>query len=572
MDNKQIAKVLSEIALLLELKDENSFKVRAFQNAARTLLSLKLSSEEFVKELKGSGVKGFGPQLSENILTYVDTGSFPVHEELRAEFPDSLLELLQISGLGAKKIKALYQELEVDSISSLKEVCLSGKVSKLRGFGSKTVQNLLLSIEEYQSYSSKLRFDEAEQVSKDLQDYLMDTDLIQRIDAVGELRRRCEIVEKLEFIATSKTPDQLLEALNSYSKFSSVEQEDGKFICRTSSGFSLEINLVDEANYIEAMILFTGSEKHIDKLRKIAKKNELDFEQVFSGNGEDLASESSFYNSLSLSFIEPELREGHAEVDRSAEIHASKREATKLIESADLKGIIHAHTTYSDGTATVRELALYVKEQGYQYLGVSDHSKSAAYAGGLSEDEIKRQHEEIDLLNEELAPFKIFKGIESDILKDGSLDYSDKVLESFDFVIASLHSQLKMEREEITNRVVKALSNPYTTILGHPTTRKLLKRKASEIDMARVMEAASVNNVAIEINANPKRLDIDWRLHQRAKELGINMPICPDAHSLAGVEHVCYGVNIARKGGLSVEDVFTAWDLDRVSGFFKSKK
>jgi DNA polymerase (family 10) len=563
MTTKEIAAVFEEIAVLLELKGENPFRVRAFSNAARLLKSLEGTTESFVRQLRTTGAKGFGEQLTDFILTLYETQHLPFHEELRAEFPDGLLEFLKIPGLGAKKVKALYEQLGLTNLEQLKQACIEGKVSELKGFAKKTESKIIEEIERYEVYRTLFRYNVAKKDADSLIKYLQDSELQQQVSLLGAMRRKCEIVDKIEILISSNDGSALKAHILAYPEIHSVQEaESEELVFALKSGIPVEVSMVADTDFVNYLFELSASPEHLAEIGQATAEREIP-------EIADADSERAIYNSLGYCYIEPELREGRGELVRAAELFAAGEEFAPLLVDEDIRGILHAHSTYSDGANTLLDMATACRARGYKYLGISDHSKTAAYAGGLSVDDIKRQHEEIDTLNESLAPFRIFKGIESDILKDGALDYEDSVLATFDFIIVSVHSQLTLSREEMTERVCRALENPYTRILGHPTGRLLLRREPYEIDIEQVMETAAKHNVAIELNANPRRLDLDWRHLDRAKQLGIPVPICPDAHSIDGISNISYGVAVARKGGLGAADVLNSRGPDEIAKFFK---
>ncbi len=576
LKTRQIAGIFAEIAVLLELKGENQFKVRAFQNAARNLKSLELSTEELIEQLKLKTIKGFGAQLSESIFTLYETGTLPAHQELKAEFPDTILDLLDVPGLGAKKIKVLYQEKNISSLDELEQACKENTLEGLKGFGKKTIQNILAGIVQLRKYRSRFRYDEAITHAQALSEYLQQSDSCTSVEITGSLRRGMETVKNIDILAVSAAPENLISHFIKYPEMKSIiSQGSAKSAILLNSGIAADLNVVEPPSLPSALLHFTGSKEHNTALQALAKERRLKLNEHGLFDGESplsLNSEEDIYRHLELAAIPPELRENLDELERAASSFRANAPLPKLVCLDDMKGIIHAHTTYSDGSAKLKEMALEVRDRGFQYFGVSDHSRTATYAGGLTIDDIKRQHAEIDKLNEELAPFRIFKGIESDILADGSLDYPDSVLETFDFIIASLHSQLTMKRPEMMKRLEAAIANPYTTILGHVSTRKLLLREPADIDIPRIIELAAEHSVAVEINANPKRLDLDWRFCRQAQQLGVAIPICPDAHSPQGIDDIRYGVVTARKGGLRPADVLTTWDLKQVETYFANKR
>jgi len=527
----------------------------------------------------------FGPQLAEHIITLHQTDSLPLWEELRSGFPDSLLDFLSIPGLGAKKVKTLYEELQLTTLEQLREACEQNKVSALKGFGKKTETNILQGIKQYETYQTQFRYDVAEIEAEKIKAYLRETILAEKIELAGSLRRKKEVVKDVDLLACyspkKTTTEAIMQAFIDYPETQSVKSHgSSKSAIVTRSGIGVDLRVFEtttqkQSCFASALLHFTGSKEHNTALRSLAKKKNYKLNEYGLFNQDQpiaLDSEKALYHALELSYIPPELREDLGEIEQAQDYFEQKKEFGRTVQREDILGVIHAHSTYSDGAHTVEEMAQACIKKGYQYLAISDHSQSAAYAGGLKREDILRQHEEINGLNEKLHPFKIFKGIESDILGDGSLDYDKETLASFDFIIASVHSRLSMPENEMTDRVINAVKNPFTTILGHPTGRLLLRREPYAIDLNAVLEAAAKHNVAVELNANPMRLDLDWRMHKRASQLGVLVPICPDAHSINGIDLIRYGVGIAQKGGLSAEQVLNTWDCERIEKYFADKK
>ncbi|MCB0323810.1 MAG: hypothetical protein KDD69_09565 [Bdellovibrionales bacterium] len=521
----------------------------------------------FLAELEGAGISGFGSDLRKQIRELVQTGSLAGLEKLRAQYPAGLLDVLRLPGIGAKKVKALFEELGVSSIPELKTACKAHRVASLKGFGAKTEAKLLGSIEVLEGYLGKLRLD----IATEMADELIDTWSAQLPEAqfltAGGLRRSSEVIDELVLIGVSEDPDVLLATVIKQPLWlTELAREQHSVKAMTPYGASFRLVAVPPESTATTLLFETGSDASVHALQERASTQGAALTAAGFAHPKQQSpavDEQTIYNALELSYVEPERRE--------AEL-APLSTPPRLLSLADIRGVLHCHSTYSDGIHSLAELAAAAKTRGYAYLGVTDHSKSAGYAGGLKEDAIKRQHEEIDRLNETLAPFRIFKGIESDILADGSLDYSESVLATFDFVIASVHGQLNLDGKKMTERIVRALENPYTTILGHLSGRLLLRREGYPLDIPTVLEVAAREGVAVELNANPSRLELDWRWHQRAIDLGIRIPVCPDAHSVDQFDYLRYGVAIARKGGLTPADVPCAWEVDKLEAFFQSRR
>jgi DNA polymerase (family 10) len=576
MNAKEISQTITEIAGLLELKGENSFRVRAYENLARMLDGLDRPLADFIADCRKGLIKGVGPQLCEAVEKLYERGHLPLLEDLRNEFPKSLLELFKIQGLGPKKVKVLYQQLHIADINTLEKACHEEIVAGLKGFGVKTQEKILSGIQHYRQYSSRRLLSDALGLIEPLLHYLRQSAFCRSVELAGSSRRCMPTVKDIDIVASSEQPEKCVEYFLAYPERRTVTaQGETKASMLLNSGTAVDLRVVAPAEHAAALLHFTGSKEHNTELRRLAKDNGWKLNEYGLFQGETalrLQSEAELYQHLGLCFIPPECRENCGEIELAHQCRQDGREFPALVELCDIKGILHAHSTYSDGKNSLAEMAYAVKERGYEYFGISDHSQSAIYAGGLKEDDIKRQHEEIDRLNEELRPFRIFKGIEADILAEGQLDYPDRILETFDFVIVSIHSRFSMSEKEMTDRILHALTHPATRILAHPTGRLLLRREPYQMDMAAVLEAAAKYNVAVEINANPRRLDIEWQHLRRAQELGIPIPINPDAHSISGIDHVRFGINTARKGRLSKADVLNTRSAAELESYFAAKR
>jgi len=575
MNAKEIANSLDEIATLLELRGDNPFRIRAFSNASRVLRSTDLDLEVFIESAKDKKIKGIGPALTENIEAFYQDGELDFLNDLRDEFPDGLLEILELPGLGAKKVKVLYRDLKVESIDELKTVCENGKLAELKGFSEKTATNILDSIERHKTFSGQFLYRDAYAAALPVLEQLKKSKLTDSIEIAGSLRRGKEVVKDIDIIASTAAANKLMDFFTQLEEVDKVTSKgETKSAIILKSGISVDLRVVPKKDFASALLHFTGSKEHntVMRSRAIQRGFKLNEYGLFKGEKAfSLKTEEAYYKKLDLSYVPPERREDLGEIELAEKLAEKDAQFPKAITIKDIKGILHAHSTYSDGANTLEEMAKATKKAGYKYLGITDHSQTAAYAGGLKPKEISKQHDEIDKLNEQLAPFRIFKGIESDILTKGELDYKEKVLENFDFIIASVHSQFNLAEAAMTERFINAIKNPYTTIIGHITGRLLLKRDGYAVNVPKVLEACAEYGVAIEINANPKRLDLDWRYLNLAKRLGIKIPICPDAHSIEGISNVAYGVVTARKGGLEKKDVPNCWTLAKLEKFFEER-
>jgi DNA polymerase (family 10) len=580
MNAKFIANILDEIALTLELKGANPFQIRSFQNAARTLETLSQPLESFISSLVEKKAKGFGPELSKTVIEIYETGGSEVLKELKASFPETLFDLFRISGLGPKKIKRLYDELNISSLDQLSNACEKGEIAELKGFGAKSQDKMIENIKQVRYYLRFLRLDLAIIEADLIISKLNDSGLFSNLEISGQLKRHCEIIETLVFVGSATNKKKAFETFTSLTNCKEVIEQTETFVkIKLKSGPKAILYILPTSHFYAGLVLLTGSPAFAKNLEKIAKDNDysLNSSLLFQNEATDnhllgLSSENEIFNKLKLHPIPSELQE-NPEIIVKADLGSNEESPfLNLLEQKDVKGVLHVHSTYSDGVDSLKTLALAAKDLGYQYLGITDHSQSAAYANGMLPDRIKKQHDEIDLLNEKLFPFVIFKGIESDILVNGELDYNDKILSTFDFVIASVHSRFSLSEQEMTDRIINAIKNPFTTILGHPTGRLLLEREPYKVDMESVINAAANSRVAIEINADPHRLDLDWRLLQKAKSLGITIPICPDAHSVKGLANIKYGVFMARKGMLNKSDILNCKTAEELKSYFQSNK
>ncbi|NGP77411.1 DNA polymerase/3'-5' exonuclease PolX [Balneolaceae bacterium YR4-1] len=581
--NSEIAEKLREIYQLMQLAGENRFRAIAFDRAAQTIESLNEDINTYIENDTLTDIKGIGNSIAEDIKSYAGTGKIEVLSALRKRIPEGVIEWLNISGLGPKNIAKIHKELGISTLQELKEACSDGRVASLDGLGEKSAQKILKSIEWMEQFDERCRLDEATEIARPLFDFLQGLDGVEHIEVAGSLRRSKETIGDIDFLigANEQHIKAIFDAFVSHDLVVDIlGRGDTKSSIRTKEGRQVDLRIVKPEQFPAALMYFTGSKEHNVVMRQRARERGLSLNEygLFKLNEEgntnfeepiDYSEEKDIYNSLDLHFIAPELREDRGEFE-----FFEKHEEMPLVTDDDIKGVIHAHSTWSDGKFSIKEMAEASMERGYEYLGLTDHSRTAAYAGGLTVDQIKEQWEEVDRLNEEFAGnginFKIFKGIESDILSDGSLDYDDDILEQFDFVIASVHNGLDMSRNKMMERFRNAIKNPHTRIVGHPTGRLLLKRDGSDLDMNELIELAAEHNTAIEINANPWRLDLDWRHGNKAAEVGLMSSINPDAHSIEGIDHISYGVKIARKGKFEKERILNTKSADEIADWFKT--
>ncbi len=558
-----VISMLKEMAMLLELSGANGFKVRAFQNAARTMETFSDSLDEYVREGKLTTLSGIGKGIAADIAHFYENGQLDVLEELKDEFPSGLFDLFRVPNLGPKKIKVLYEELGIGSLSDLAYACQENRLLKLKGFGQKSQDKILEGVRFLEQNAGQHRYHQAYAQVRALVDQMQAWPDVQQISIAGSLRRKKEVVKDADILCSSTKPSQVMKKFTSLQEVQSIiASGDTKTSIQTKEGMQVDLRVVAPEDYATALHHFTGSKEHNTLLRSRAKKRGMKINEygVFEGDTKlTIESEAELFKALDLEFIEPELREGLQEIQ-----WAENDKLPNLVTEQDIQGFFHMHTTYSDGKHSLEEMVQAAIEKGYQYMGVSDHSQTAFYAHGLKKADIKKQHEEIDQLQKKYKDIRIFKGIESDILPDGSLDYSDDVLQTFDFVIGSVHANFQMDQNKMTERCMKALENPYLTMLGHPTGRILLGRKPFAIDMHRLIDRAASLGKIIELNASPYRLDIDWRLLPHLIEKGGMISINPDAHSIEGIDHVKYGVHVARKGGVEAKHVLNTLPLDQM--------
>lgn len=582
MNNKEVSEILDDIGTLFELKGENPFKCRAFHNAARTIGALTRNLDEIVAAGELRTIKGIGEAIAENITEMLTKGKSTVHQELRKSLPAGVPEMLRIPGLGPKKVKLLYEKLKIKSIPELKKAAEGHKLEKVEGFGTKTEENILQGITLLSKHSDKHLYSEARDSAQRLLEHLASTKGVIRCELAGSLRRKKEIIGDIDILASAKTAGTpaIMKAFTSHPDVQRVIAEgETKSSVLLNSGINCDLRVVDDKEFPFALAYFTGSKEHNVEMRSLAKTfgwslNEYGFSLLGEGEHRGKAKrvvpckdEKDIFKALGLSYVPPELRENMGEIES-----ARHNSLPLLIEEKDLRGTFHCHTTYSDGANTLVEMVDAARLLGWEYLGIADHSKIAAYAGGLNESRVKQQHKEIDTLNKSVSPFRVFKGSEVDILPDGTLDFADKTLASFDYVVASIHSKFKMTESEGTKRIIRALKNKYVTMLGHATGRLLLQRDGYPVNMIDVINAASDYGKIIEINAHPMRLDLDWRLCKYAKEKGVKISINPDAHKTEGLKDVKYGVGIARKGWLRADDVLNTSNVKSVEKYFQSRR
>ncbi|MEO8030839.1 MAG: DNA polymerase/3'-5' exonuclease PolX [Gemmatimonadota bacterium] len=566
MDKKSVVRSLEQIGSFLELKGENPFRVRAFNTAARAISGLAGELAAALADGTLAATKGVGPATLQIVQELVTTGHSTLLEELREQVPPGLLEMLQISGLGVAKIRQIHETLGIDSLPDLEAAARDGRLSRLPRFGAKTAENILKSIAFLRQASAwKLSHHAAEEATT-LVEALRRLPGVVQATVAGEVRRHTEIVRELVIVLVADVaPAELFEKLARLPGINEFAgQDERRVTLRFVGGSTAQIIVTTAPNTGAVLVQATGSDAHLAELSAVAAASGYALNGAALWKGSSFVQtpdEASFYNALGMAEIPPEMREGQGEVAA-----AQNHELPVLIERGDLQGFLHCHTHYSDGSMTVRELAEACLAAGYKWVGITDHSQAAAYAGGLSPDDLVRQRAEIDAVNAELKGIRILQGVEADILVDGKLDYDSATLAKLDFVIGSIHSRFNLSEKEMTERLLTAMDDPNLAIIGHPTGRLLLSREPYPIDMEAVLDKAARTGVAIEINADPHRLDLDWRLVKRARDLGVPISIGSDAHNAAGIANVDIGVGIARKGWLRKDDVLNS---RTVAGFLK---
>jgi len=576
MDKKHVAHILEEIGTLLDLRGENSFKCRAYHNAARTIESLGEDLEQLVRSGELTNVKGIGKGIGDKITELVTTGRMEYHEELKRSLPPGLPDMLRIQGLGPKKVKVLFDQLGIESIAQLKQAAEEHRLQNLDGFGARTEENILVGIDSLERHADRFLYPVASEAARRIVESLKRLPGVTACEITGSLRRKKETIGDIDILvsASEKQRKPIMQAFSSHEEVVRViAQGETKSSVTLRIGINCDVRIVSKAEFPFALNYFTGSKEHNVEMRSRAlakgwSLNEYGFSPAKGGKGKrripECTTENDLYRALGLEFVPPELREEMGEFEA-----AEQGMLPELVELKRSRGTFHCHTNFSDGANSLAEMVAAAQALGWSYLGIADHSHSAAYAGGLSPARVRAQFKEIESVQKRLKGFRIYRGSEVDILSDGSLDFNDKILASFDYVVASIHSKFKMNEAEATKRIIKALKNKFVTMLGHPTGRLLLSRDPYPVNMTEVLQAAADYGRAIEINAHPMRLDLDWRLVRQAKAKKIPIFINPDAHNTEGLRDVEYGVNVARKGWLSAKDVANTWSQRQIDRFFQ---
>lgn len=573
MDKKEIIHALEEISQLLELKGEDKFKTAAYSRAARSIAQTTSDVVELIKKGEARKIPGVGEALSKKLSEFVETGKVSYLEELRNSFPPGLTELFEIQGLGPNKVRTLYEELDVKSISELEYACHENRLVTLKGFGKKTQDKISSEIEKLKVNSEYHLLNVIHETAAEISDALEKLAGVEKYKFTGSYRRRREIIRDIDCVIKFRSGerDNLFASLQKLKGVREVKDVQNDLVSVVwKNGITVEFIIANKAENAFAILHSTGSKEFYDSLKEYASSRGYTLSSGELKKGKEklqFESEEDIFSELGLQFVPPELRENHDSVSA-----ASKGEIPELVKPEDIIGLFHVHTNWSDGADSLEDMVKAARKLGLRYFGLSDHSKAAFYANGLDEKRLKEQADVVDKLNSEQKDFFIFKGSEVDILSDGKLDFGDAVLKKLDFSVGSVHSRLSMKRDEATRRLINALKNPYLTFLGHMTGRLLLGRSGYEVDLDEIIKTAARNKKVIEINANPHRLDIDWRNIKRAKEAGAKFSINPDAHSKAGLADFIYGVYIARKGWLTRNDLLNTMDVDQVKKFLKNAK
>ena len=579
MDKTQIADILDEIGTLLELRGENPFKVRAFQNASRVLSGVSEDIEALVKQGQIRSIKGIGEGIAKVITELILHGRSSDHDGLRKGFPPGIFDMMKIQGMGPKKVSLLYKKMKISSIDELEKAAKKGQLGKLDGFGKKSEENILLGIEQMRKHASKFLVNVAESTAESIFKSVKSLKGIIRAELAGSLRRRKEIIGDIDIVVSARKKDAP-NIIASFVSHESVERVTGKGDTKSSvvlkTGIQCDLRIVEDAEFPFTLNYFTGSKEHNLRIRSLARErgwslNEYGFSEIDTEKKQTKAkkivtckTEKDIYSAVGLEYVEPELREYLGEIEA-----AQSGKLPSLVTYDDIRGTFHCHTNYSDGKNTLDEMAASAQKLGWEYLGIADHSKVASYANGLTEDRVKKQHKEIDGLNEKFSKFRLFKGCEVDILTNGDLDFNDKTLATFDYVVASVHSNFKLNESDMTKRIIKALKNKYVTMLGHLTGRLLLEREGYSLNQSEIIKAASDYGKIIEINAHPRRLDLDWRMVKFAVQKGVLISINPDSHIATGLSDVKYGVGIARKGWCEKKDILNTRTTKQIDNYLR---
>ncbi|HEX4372552.1 MAG TPA: helix-hairpin-helix domain-containing protein [Puia sp.] len=554
IDNYFIADQFSLLSKLMDIHGENSFKTKSYSIAAFNIEKLPEQLADISQD-KIFAIKGIGDAIGKKIIQIIETGELPLLKEYFEKTPPGLIEMLGIKNIGPKKISTIWKEMQIESVGELLYACNENRLMLYKGFGEKTQKNIQESIEFFFKNQGSYLYSQAEPYALDIDEKLKKQFPNEKFELAGEFKRQLEIITKVEWLTT--TAIVILQNFFHANNFTIENHSEKDLTVKHPDGIILEFHYSAKESFYKDLFQLNSSSEFLQSWNENTNWNEAG----------SFNSEEDIFSSVKINFIPSYLRENGEIIEKG-----KKSELPAVIKATDIKSIIHSHSNWSDGSNTVEEMANHCIEKGYEYFVISDHSKSAFYANGLTEERIKEQHIYIDELNRKLSPFRIFKSIECDILNDGTLDYTDNILSTFDLIIASVHSNLKMTEEKAMMRLLRAIENPYTTILGHMTGRLLLSRKGYPVDHKKIIDACAANNVVIELNAHPRRLDMDWRWIEHALEKNVMISIDPDAHSLHGYEDVKYGVLAAQKAGLTKEKNLSSFNLKEFENFLSKKK
>lgn len=575
MTRESMADILDEIAQMLELKDENPFKIKAYRSGAEVVRSYPDDIIQLASAGKLTGIKGIGDALRDKLTELATTGKLAFYENLRQEFPETLFSLFDIQGLGAKKIKILFRDCHISSIEDLQKACENNQISALAGFGAKTQTNILESIKRRHTYAAQFRLSAVTAIIDEYLDLLRDHPSTLRVAACGSYRRSKEVVGDIDLLVATSAPAEITAYVATFPGIDHIlVHGDTKISVRLTNGPQCDVRAVSNSQFPFALQYFTGSKEHNVAIRQRALQrgwslNEYGFTSV-NENADlipEINEEKDIYAALGLSFIDPELRENLGEIDA-----AERNQLPRLIQQENLRGTFHNHTTESDGKHTLAEMKAAAEELGLSYLGISDHSKSSFQARGLDEARLLAQIAEIRRFNATDDTFTLFAGSEVDVLKDGSLDFDDEILSQLDYCVASIHSSFTMDEDTMTRRIIRAMENPHVTMLGHLSGRLLLQREAYSVNHAKIIDCAAETRTIIELNCNPRRLDMDWRWWRRARDKGVLCAINPDAHNVSQLQYLHFGIRLARKGWLRREDVINTKSREKITAFLQLPK
>lgn len=570
INKKDVIKLLETIAIYLELKGENPFKISAYRKACQALEKDERSLDDIDDFTK---IKGIGKGTNTVIVEFIKTGKSETLEELRKVVPSGLIPLLDLPGMGGKKVSKLYQELNITDVDTLKQACEKGEVEKLSGFGKKTVEKILAAIENMGSRPERLPIANVISLADRIEKYISSMKEVATFSRAGSLRRMRETIKDLDFIIATNDPESVRQQLLNMDGIKEVIAKGTTKVSVTIHDvydINVDFRIVTVSEFATTLHHFTGSKEHNVAMRQLAKErgekiSEYGVEMEESGELLTFTTEKDFFNHFGLPFIPPELRENTGEIEEF-------KEEYPLLELADIKGDLHMHTTYSDGAQSIEEMVNKAREKGYSYIAITDHSKYLQVAHGLDETRLRKQREVIEKLNQKYDDIHIFAGVEMDILPDGTLDFSDDFLAEMDFVIGAIHSSFNQSEEKIMSRLFTALENPYVSLIAHPTGRLIGRRDGYPVDLDKLIDKAKETNTALEINANPNRLDLSAEWVRKAQAKGVSIAINTDAHSYSMLEHMKYGVGIARKGWIRKDTVINTWDKEKLINYFNRNK